>query len=325
MRRTAVAGLAALVGLISAGCSLLDGGQQPPAPSPVPTSAPSPGATPTTSTAPAPASKALLLYKPKKGTTLAYRVRTNIVNNAIVNAKSQKILMSQVVVFAYKIVAVGASGDSTVKVTYRSAIATIDGRRVTPPLVGKTVTLVVSPRGQVKEIKSLGGLASSEGGDYRRIFDDVPAPLPDRPVGVGDTWDSTADVVLPDGSGTISTHVTYKLAGIRKIGNERVAIVRSNFTQPVTLTLTKPDFILDVASQARGSGTEYFSLRSARMLKATAASNVVVRQIFHVSGLGLPIVNSTQRIRLQVFVNLIRQSTVAGSPPTVIYLDPSRT
>lgn len=318
----------AIAAVFISGCSLLPfGGEQdssapPPAPSKMRgsqattgaaeptetgTTEPSPSATaPEAAAANAGNGKVVLEYKHKKGETLTYRVRNNIVNNAYVNGKPQRIAMSQIFVFTYKTIALDENGDSTVRITYKSAVANVGGKRVTLPFAGKTVTLIVSPRGQVKSIKSLGGLSSSEGIDYQHLLDDVPAPLPGRPVGIGDTWDSTADIRLPDGSGTLSVTVNYRLAGLRTVRGQRAAVIRSTFTSPVRLNLTQPRFILDMESTGRGSGVDYFSLDTGHMLRSTGTVRTLARQAFHASGLGLPFINSTSRMRVTIVAELVK-------------------
>lgn len=317
--RACLLGLIATFMFVGTGCSLLGGSQTgtPPGGAPGtggvgPTSTPSATSAPSATTSPTPSGgaptngKVTLKYKSKVGQTLKYRVRSRIVNDAVVNGKRQKFTMSQVIVFSHKTIKIAGNGDSTVRLTYKSATAKINARSVKLPLTGKTITLIVSSSGQVKKIKSLGGVASSEGEDYRRIADDVPAPLPDKPVGPGDTWTTTADIPLPDGSGTLSMTNTYTLAGFRKVGGQRAAVVRSKFTSPSRITLTKPHFVLDVESQTRGSGVEYFAVDSGRMLKSSGTALVRAQESFHASGLGLPWVNSTNRIRVSVSADLIR-------------------
>ncbi len=316
--RALIAVAISLATVASAGCGVLPfggGSSEAPPPASMPSTAPAtsaggtsapstqtPGAKSSAATGTAVPDKVTLSNKAKKGDVFTYRATASIVNNAVVNGRPQKIRMSQVMVFAYRIMAIGSNGDMSVRLTYKSASATIRGKKVALPLQGKSLNLVVSPLGEVKQVKNLSAIESTESSDYERALRDNPGTLPNHTVGVGDSWDSSATVVLPDGSGTVSIAVTYRLAALRMQRGEQIAIISSTFRSPARLTLTQSRFILDAEGTATGTGTSRFSVTKGRLLGETSAAKAVLRESFHASGLGLPFVNSTSRMSIKMSV-----------------------
>lgn len=253
-----------------------------------------------------------LAYRPTRGTVRQYRIRTTMTSDGMVNGHKLKVRVAQEMRLTEKTVSVRANGSSVVNLTYQYISGTANGKAFAPTPPKKSLSALLSPSGQVKEIRPLGGSAPQGGRDYADSFGDMPPEVPARPIAVGESWATKGTVSLADGRGTIGVSATYKLKGVKSSRGRRTALIDCVFSLPSTMSMTDPRFILESKSDVHGRARGEIAVENGTMVDSRMKATIDVRGMFHISGYGLPFVNTTQRIKLDQQITLVKGSQMAG-------------
>ena len=165
---------------------------------------------------------------------------------------------------AHRALQVGPDGTVLMEIVFEDLKCTCGGRTEEP--LDTPLVLRVRPDGRVVEVVS--------GEERPPAF---PLLLPDHPITIGESW------TLQLGEGNIKATITYTLAGVEQIGDERVAVIRTRVDGRATPDLGPLPPGMSVRSAQtvlRGSGEVRWSVDRGRL--ARSAGDWVVETVVDV-------------------------------------------
>lgn len=155
--------------------------------------------------------------------------------------------------------------DTTLKTTSQGTTTTTTGTAVPP------IDMKVGPDGRISSVNNskLGGLAALGGTEAGFIT----AVLPDTPVKPGDTWTKNYDQAGPSGSGSVHVTTTNKYQRDDKLGGISAAVIDTNLSDAVDVTLDFSSLLGGLGSSVPPTGGDSATATSL-IIKGTASSAV---------------------------------------------------
>ena len=255
-----------------------------------------------------------LRYQWKKGDTLRYRwtAQTNVTMSGIPGLGDMTVTTTLVQVVKMAVDDVAADGTATLRATFESAKMEMgtpmgslkyDSAAPAAPtgdpmtdtlatamkaLIGASVTLTVTPTGQVPKLQGMEELAAklkqAIGPDaalagFDAIFSNEAmiasfgqnfAAVPDKPVKAGDAWKSELKLTNP--MAPMVSSMTYTLKAIENTGGAQIARISTTSVikpaGPGKPNAAMPTMKIDVGT-GNGDGEVIFDARLGRLRKAT--------------------------------------------------------
>lgn len=191
------------------------------------------------------------------GQKQTYRIHQTMnakISSALTGAQPFAMDMSQTV--SWNVVSVDPDGTATIEVLVSDVSGTVNGAAI-PSSPVPPVQIVIAPDGRVISaggfnLGALGDVGGAPGSGLPGMGQLTPI-LPDHPVAPGDTWEKTFSQELPFGAGKVeySTSSTYDRN--ETVNGREAAVITTDFTMPLDLSVDLADVIGGLGSQLSGS------------------------------------------------------------------------
>jgi hypothetical protein len=163
-------------------------------------------------------------------------------------------------VLTWEVTDVDEDGVATIRVTVEELSGTVNGVEApTDPSQLPAFDMRIAPDGRVLEAGGLSfaGADVASGASFPGMGQMTPL-LPDHPVAPGDRWTTSFSQDNPFGEGEISYEATSTFEREEELDGVRVAVIRTEMTTPVDLTISFDDLLAamgaDVADSPEAEG-----------------------------------------------------------------------
>jgi hypothetical protein len=267
----------------------------------------------TATAAKAPAVKAapagvVLEYKMPEGRVLSYQNTGEAVETTDMMGQSVEVHTTSSEAFTLQ--AKGPKGsDLLVGVTIEGMSLTATGPQGDnspdmTALAGKTFDMVLSPLGQEVDVSGAEALTYEMATGTRTLattFKLFFPDLPGRPLKVGDTWPSTAEV--SEKTGAVEMHLAFQnvnhFEGLETVDGVECARIRSEVTATINGTGNQQG--MDMVFSGTGTGTDlwYFAVKDGIYVQSTGEVKMDMSITVSAMGMTLP-VTSTRKATVQL-------------------------
>ncbi|MBF0503201.1 MAG: hypothetical protein HQM09_23945 [Candidatus Riflebacteria bacterium] len=203
------------------------------------------------------ADKVLLQYSPKPGTTTKYKMHLS--GNTVVTAmkQTQKTDLETDMSIEQKITGVDKDGNIDMATTITDGTITVNKTPTPLPGNGQVIRVKMAKTGEVKE---------SEGMDNQTNFQNMQIKFPEKPVGIGESWDA---VINPNPQLPIPLKVKYTLLGFETVEGYECAKLQSTVT-------TEQGDAGSINLNVKAEGKIWFAYKDGIMVKNEVVSNMVM-------------------------------------------------
>ncbi len=158
-------------------------------------------------------------------------------------------------VLTWEVTDVDAEGVATIEVAVSEVSGSVNGIEVpTDPSQPPSLQMRVAPDGRVLEVGGLSfaGTDPSSGLSFPGMGQMTPL-LPDHPVAPGDRWTTSFSQANPFGEGEISYETTSTFLREEELDGVRTAVIRSEMTIPLDLTISLDEMLAAMGGDVGGS------------------------------------------------------------------------
>ena len=201
--------------------------------------------------------KVLLQYNPVPGTSSKYRmvIRGNTVVTAM--QRAQRTNLETTMTLEQKVTGVDRDGNIDMTTEILDGTITINDVPTPIPAVGQLIRVKMAKNGEVIE---------TSGMDTQANFNQMQIKFPDKPVGVGDSWDST---IQPNPQLPIPLSVRYTIVGFETVDGHECVKIRS-------LVTSEQGSAGSINLRVRAEGNIWFAHKRGIMVKNEVQSNMVM-------------------------------------------------
>lgn len=204
----------------------------------------------------APAEKVLLQYSPAPGTTVKYKM--NIQGTTVVTAMQRaQTNLETAMSLEQKVTGVDKNGNVEMTTTITEGTITVNDTPTPLPNIGQIIKVKMAKNGEVLE---------SEGMDQGANFNQMQIKFPQKPVGVGDSWDST---ISPNPQLPIPLKVKYTVLGFETIDGYECCKLQSSVTSEAGDTGS-------INLNVKADGKIWFAYKNGIMVKNEVTSSMVM-------------------------------------------------
>jgi hypothetical protein len=167
----------------------------------------------------------------------------------------------------------------------------VGGQSQTIPVKTSLATYVLTPRSELKQSELTTGSPpqiSATGTVFTADDAFLPPPLPDKPVRVGDRWQSSARIPAPSGDPADARDVKYasRVLGEMTYAGRSCLKIRTAFRQSQHGTVKAPDGSgsVAVAVQSKGETTWVFDPKAGLVMKSDATGTMTITRVAKTAG-----------------------------------------
>ncbi len=168
---------------------------------------------------------------------------------------------------------------------------TMGGKTQTLPVKTSSVTYVVTPRAEVKQSELISGSLpqlSPVGLTFSADDAFLPPPLPDKPVRVGDRWQSSARIPAMTGHPGEVREAKYasRVLGEMSYAGRSCLKIRTSFRQSQHATVQAPDGsgTATIKVQSKGEGTWLFDPKAGLVMKSDVNGTMTITRVVRMPG-----------------------------------------
>jgi hypothetical protein len=168
---------------------------------------------------------------------------------------------------------------------------TVGGETQTLPVKTSSATYVLTPRSEVKQAELTSGSPaqlSPVGLTFSADDAFLPPPLPDKPVKVGDRWESSARIPAITGHPGDVREAKYasRVLGEMSYAGRSCLKVRTSFRQSQHATVQAPDGrgTATVKVQSKGEGTWLFDPKAGLIMESEATGTMTITRVVKMPG-----------------------------------------
>jgi len=203
------------------------------------------------------ADKVLLQYSPKPGTTTKYKLEIQGATTVTAMNRAQKTDLETFMALEQKVTGVDAKGNVDMQTTITEGTITVNKTPTQLPVTGQVIKVKMAKNGEVIE---------SEGMDQQTNFQQMQIKFPEKPVGVGEAWEST---INPNPQLPIPLKVKYTLVGFETVDGYECAKLQSNVT-------TEQGDAGSINLNVKADGKIWFAHKEGIMVKNEVDSNMIM-------------------------------------------------
>jgi len=203
------------------------------------------------------ADKVVLQYTPKPGTTTKYKLEIQGATTVTAMGRSQKTDLETFMALTQKITGVDPKGNVSMETKIDEGTITVNKTPTELPVKGQVIKVKMAKNGEVLE---------SEGMDQQTNFQQMQIKFPDKPVGVGDSWESA---INPNPQLPIPLKVKYTLVGFETVDGFECAKLQSVVT-------TEQGDAGSINLNVRADGKIWFAYKDGIMVKNEVVSKMTM-------------------------------------------------
>jgi hypothetical protein len=203
------------------------------------------------------AEKVLLQYNPAPGTTAKYKmvIRGNTVVTAM--QRAQRTNLETTMSLEQKVTGVDKQGNIEMTTTITEGTITVNNTPTQLPAIGQVIKVKMAKNGEVIQ---------SEGMDPQANFNQMQIKFPEKPVTVGDSWEST---IQPNPQLPIPLQVKYTILGFETVDGHECVKLQSTVTSDQGAAGS-------INLRVNANGKIWFAHKKGIMVKNEVASNMVM-------------------------------------------------
>ena len=201
--------------------------------------------------------KVLLQYSPKPGTTTKYKLEIRGATTVTAMNRAQKTDLETLMSLTQKITGVDAKGNVSMQTEITQGTITVNKVPTPLPVTGQVIKVKMAKDGEVLE---------SEGMDQQGNFQQMQIKFPNRPIGVGETWET---VINPNPQLPIPLKVKYTLVGFETVDGYECAKLQSIVT-------TDNGQAGSISLNVKADGKIWFAHKEGIMVKNEVVSTMVM-------------------------------------------------
>lgn len=203
------------------------------------------------------ADKVLLQYNPKPGTTVKYKLEILGATTVTAMGKSQKTDLETMMGLQQKVTGVDAAGNVDMTTTITEGTITVNKTPTQLPATGQVIKVKMAKNGKV---------INTEGMDNQGNMSQMQITFPDKPQGVGDSWDT---VIEPNPQLPIPLKVKYTVVGFEQVDGYDCVKIQSNVT-------TDQGNAGSINLNVKADGKIWFAHKDGIMVKNEVTSTMVM-------------------------------------------------
>lgn len=231
------------------------------------------------------AQKVLLQYNPAPGTTAKYQmvIRGNTTVTAM--QRAQKTNLETTMTLEQKVTGVDRDGNIDMTTTILSGLITVNNVPTPIPAEGQIIKVKMAKDGEVLE---------TSGMDSQANFNQMQIKFPQKPVGVGDSWEST---IQPNPQLPIPLNVKYTILGFETVEGHECVKLQSRVS-------SEQGSAGSINLKVNADGKIWFSYKKGIMVKNEVASNMTMVMENDMGGGRMEKIDT--RMNLNLNMNLIK-------------------
>lgn len=199
--------------------------------------------------------KVLLQYNPAPGTTAKYKmvIRGNTVVTAM--GRAQRTNLETTMKLEQKVTGVDKQGNIEMTTTITDGTITVNQTPTQLPAIGQIIKVKMAKNGEVLE---------TSGMDQQANYNQMQIKFPDKPVGVGDSWDAS---IQPNPQLPIPLSVKYTVLGFETVSGQECVKLQSTVS-------SEQGSAGSIDLEVKANGKIWFAYKQGIMIKNEVVSHM---------------------------------------------------